>query len=64
MSINKSQGQSLNHVGINFYSLIFTYSQFYVAVSQATSIYRIKVIWPANSLPKIKNTMFPKVLLD
>jgi ATP-dependent exoDNAse (exonuclease V) alpha subunit len=33
MTINKSQGQSLKYVGLDFRSPIFTHGQFYVAVS-------------------------------
>jgi PIF1-like helicase/Helicase len=64
MTINKAQGQSLNNVGIDFRSPIFTHGQFYVAVSRATSVHRIKLIWPPDSPPKTKNIVFPEVLLD
>jgi hypothetical protein len=64
MTINKSQGQSLNHVGIDYRSPIFTHGQFYVAVSRSTSVHRIKAIWPPNSPPTTKNIVYPEVLLD
>ena len=41
MTINKYQGQSLKHVGLDFRSPIFTHGQFYVAVSWSTSLHRI-----------------------
>lgn len=33
MTINKSQGQSVKNVGINFQTPVFTHGQFYVAMS-------------------------------
>jgi hypothetical protein len=64
MTINKSQGQSLKYVGLDFRSPIFTHGQFYVAVSRSTSVRRIKMIWPPDTLPRTKNIVYPEVLLD
>jgi hypothetical protein len=65
MSVNKAQGQSLKYVGLDFYSPVFTHGQFYVAVSRATSVNRIKAIWdPKFPNPATKNHVFPEVLLD
>ena len=64
MTINKSQGQSLNYVGIDNRSPIFTHGQVYVAVSHSTSVHRMKAIWPPNSPPTSKNIVYPEVLLD
>ena len=33
MTVNKSQGQSLKYVGLDFHTSVFTHGQFYVAVS-------------------------------
>ena len=40
MSINKSQGQSVKHVGLDLRSPVFTHGQFYVGISRATSCNR------------------------
>ena len=50
ISVNKSQGQSLNFVGLDLRSPVFTHGQFYVGVSRATSVHRIKAIWSPTSL--------------
>jgi hypothetical protein len=65
MSVNKAQGQSLKYVGLDFCSPVFNHGQFYVAVSRATSVNRIKAIWdPKFPNPVSKNHVFPEVLLD
>ena len=45
--INKAQGQSVQHVGLDFRSPVFTHGQFYVAISQVKSVHNIKAIWPS-----------------
>ena len=65
MSVNKAQGQSLQTVGLDFRSPVFTHGQFYVAVSRATSVHRIKAIWnPKFENPVTKDIVFSEVLLD
>jgi len=65
MTINKSQGQSLKHVGLNLKAPVFTHGQFYVGISRATSVNRIKVIWdPDHVQPKTTNIVYQEVLLD
>jgi ATP-dependent DNA helicase PIF1 len=49
MTINKSQGQSVEHVGLNLHSAVFTHGQFYVAVSRVKSVQNIKAIWTSTS---------------
>ena len=65
MSINKSQGQSVKYVGLDFRTEVFTHGQFYVAVSRATSAHRVKAIWdPRHQNPITQNIVYPEVLLD
>ena len=45
MSINKSQGQSVKHVGLDLRNAVFTHGQLYVAISRVTSVWNIKAIW-------------------
>jgi ATP-dependent exoDNAse (exonuclease V) alpha subunit len=64
MSINRAQGQSVNTVGLDLRSGVFTHGQFYVAISRATSVHRIKAIWSPNSEgPVTQNIVYPEVLL-
>jgi hypothetical protein len=65
MSVNKAQGRSLRYVGLDFHSSVFTHRQFYVGVSRATSVNRIKAIWnPTLPNPVTKNYVLPEVLLN
>ena len=65
MTINKSQGQSVKHVGIDARSAVFTHGQFYVAISRVTSVHNIKIIWDdQHPNPVTKNIVYPEVLLD
>jgi len=43
ITINKSQGQTLNNMGVYFSSPIYSHGQLYVAISQVTSNANIKI---------------------
>jgi len=49
MTINKSQGQSVEHMGINLQTLVFSHEQLYVAFSRCTSPLNISVFLPKQS---------------
>ena len=44
MTINKSQGQTLEQVGLYLHDHVFTHGQMYVALSRVTSCNVIKVL--------------------
>ena len=65
MTINKSQGQLVKHVGLDLSSSVFTHGQFYVAVFRVTSVSNIKAIWNEQQQEAItKNIVYTEVLLD
>ena len=64
MTINKSQGQTVNHVGLDLRRPVFTHGQFYVGISRVTSMSNIKAIWEANKEEaNTKNIVYDEVLL-
>ena len=65
MSINRSQGQSVQHVGLDVRNVVFTHGQLYVAVSRVTSVFNLKVIWDSNiGTPVTKNIVYPEAIID
>ncbi|KAF5349437.1 hypothetical protein D9758_014620 [Tetrapyrgos nigripes] len=65
ISINKAQGQSVVHVGLDLRIPVFSHGQLYVAFSRATSCHRIKVLLPPSAIsPITKNIVYPQALID
>ncbi|THH15669.1 hypothetical protein EW146_g4843 [Bondarzewia mesenterica] len=64
ITINKAQGQSLEHVGIDLRVPVFEHGQLYVALSRAMSAQRIKVLLPESAINTTVNIVYPEVLLD
>ena len=49
MTINKAQGQSLQHVGLDLREPVFAHGQLYVTLSHATSSKHIKILLPSTT---------------
>jgi hypothetical protein len=68
MTINKSQGQSVAHVGVDLQTPAFAHGQLYVAMSRVTSASGIKVLFtPDEDNPhhtKTVNVVYKEVLLN
>ena len=62
MTVNKSQGQSLSHVGIDLCQPMFTHGQLYVAMSRATNVSNLTVLLPDSAKGKTTNVVYPEVL--
>jgi hypothetical protein len=63
MSINKAQGQSVKHVGLDLRTPVFSHGQLYVALSRATSPHRIRVLLTDERPSSTVNIVYPEVLL-
>ena len=46
MTINKAQGQSVKHVGLDLRTPVFSHGQLYVALSRCTNPRNLKVAFP------------------
>lgn len=62
MTINKSQGQSLNTVGLDLRLPLFCHGHLYVALSRVTDVSRMTVLLSEQSGGKTENVVYPEVL--
>ena len=64
MTINKSQGQTLKHVGLDLRGDVFCHGQLYVAVSRTTSRNNIICLVAPERLldgiPHVHNVVYPE----
>ena len=63
ITINKSQGQSLDVVGIDLRVSVFSHGQLYVALSRTTNVSNMCVLLPEHGL-QTTNIVYPEVLLN
>ena len=64
MTINKSQGQTLDFVGLDLVDAVFSHGQTYVAFSRVRGWKSLKVAVNPEKGNKIKNVVWKEVLLD
>jgi len=62
ITINKSQGQSVEHIEINLQTLVFLHRQLYVAFSRCTSPLNISVLLLEQSVTNFIWTITPGIL--
>jgi ATP-dependent DNA helicase PIF1 len=63
MTINKSQGQSLAHVGIDLRTPVFCHGQLYVALSRAVDVNSVSVLIKESNVDEVtENVVYPEVL--
>lgn len=64
MSINKAQGQSLRHVGLDLSLPVFSHGQLYVALSRATQHDSVKVLLPTGETCHTVNVVYQEVFAN
>jgi ATP-dependent exoDNAse (exonuclease V) alpha subunit len=60
--INKSQGRTLNNIGVYLSSPVYSHGQLYVAISRVTSIANIKIFSGQGSDGYMRNGVYKEVL--
>jgi len=63
MTVHKSQGQSLEQVGVDLRTPAFTHGQLYVALSRVTSLDGLTLLLSEQSTTQTDNVVYPEVLL-
>ena len=65
MTIHKSQGQSLKHIGVDLCNPIFAHGQLYIALSRAKKHNQIKILLPSDTTnEECENVVYKEILLD
>ncbi|KAL1977237.1 hypothetical protein VTN31DRAFT_96 [Thermomyces dupontii] len=59
MTINKSQGQSLSHVGVDLRLPVSTHGQLYVALSRTIDVRNLIILTPPTDPNHIENIVYP-----
>jgi len=62
ITINKSQGQTLNNIGICLLFLVYSHGQLYVAISRVTSRANIKIFSGQGPDGYMRNVVYKEVL--
>ncbi|KHJ32918.1 putative atp-dependent dna helicase pif1 [Erysiphe necator] len=62
MTINKSQGQTLQQVGVDLPTPVFSHGQLYVTLSRVTDVNKLILLLPRGSR-KTTNIVYPEVLM-
>jgi ATP-dependent exoDNAse (exonuclease V) alpha subunit len=62
ITINKSQGQTFNNVGVYLPSPVYSHGQLYVVISRVTSSANIKIFNSQGSNRYMRNVVYKEVL--
>ena len=63
MTVNESQGQSLDTVGVDLRAPPFTHGQLYMALSRVTDVSRLCVLFPERNDGITDNIVYPELIL-